>query len=180
MQSLASFLNESLAQWLTHYNIDLTPHTGGSYFNIHKKQNNECTLMYCWIKIFLSKSTFFCNVYSITLSGCWLCPRSRLLGASVEHGEQDVHPRVHGSQEEVRRVHQRRGVPPHHVLHRQRRSRRPRQSLRMTFDQNGFHKLMCVEAWMIRAGLGARGEVNKHGGTPEEPPNTSGKRPTLL
>ncbi len=100
-----------------------------------------------------------------------MCLRSRLLGASVEHGEQDVHPGVHGSQEEVWRVHQRRGVPPHQVLHRQRWSRRPRQSLRMTFDQNGFHKLMHVEAWTRRdrsddpGRPGCSREVNKHGGT---------------
>ncbi|KAL2086622.1 hypothetical protein ACEWY4_017681 [Coilia grayii] len=42
------------------------------------------------------------------------------------------HPGVHGAPQEVRGVHPRRGVPPHQGLHRQRRGRRARQSLRMT------------------------------------------------
>lgn len=50
----------------------------------------------------------------------------------MEHGEQDVHPGVHRPPQEVRGVDPRRGVPPHQVLHRQRRRRRARQGLRMT------------------------------------------------
>lgn len=58
--------------------------------------------------------------------------RSRLLDPSVEHGEQNVHPGVHRPPQKVRGVDPRRGVPPHQVLHRQRRGRRARQGLRMT------------------------------------------------
>lgn len=79
---------------------------------------------------------FKCSVItpSCVLIGSLSPPaRSRLLDPSVEHGEQDVHPGVHRPPQEVRGVHPRRGVPPHQVLHRQRRGRRARQGLRMTW-----------------------------------------------
>lgn len=92
------------------------------------------------------------NVVSVCVS------RSRLLDPPVEHGEQNVHPGVHRSPEEVRGVDPRRGVPPYQVLHRQRRGRRPRQGLRMTFGRSaadcGGHVPMgdgggvCVHAVM--------------------------------
>lgn len=63
--------------------------------------------------------------------------RPRLLHPPVEHGEQDVHPGVHSAPQEVGRGHPRRGVPPHQVLHRQRRGRRARQGLRMIANPNG-------------------------------------------
>lgn len=115
-----------------------------------------------------------------------LCLRSRLLRASVEHGEQDVHPGVHRSQEEVRRVHSRRGVSSHQVLHRQRGSRRPRQSLRMTFDLRP--KLLPRtrspsgrRGLMIRAGLVLEGKRTHRCPSPRDasvpPPNTSSVQP---
>lgn len=58
--------------------------------------------------------------------------RSRLLRPPVESRDQDVCAGVHGSPQEERGVHSRRGIPPHQVLHWQRRGRRSCQGLCMT------------------------------------------------
>ncbi|CAF92879.1 unnamed protein product [Tetraodon nigroviridis] len=61
--------------------------------------------------------------------------RSRLLSASVEHGEPHLHPGIHRPPPEAGRVRPRRGLPPQPLLHRQRRRRRPRQGVCLRRDQ---------------------------------------------
>lgn len=72
----------------------------------------------------------------------WLCSlclrplsapcRPRLLGAPVDAGQQDVRAGDHGSQEEARRGHSWRGLPPLTALHCQRRRRCTCQDLCLT------------------------------------------------
>lgn len=59
--------------------------------------------------------------------------RSRLLCALVDAGQSHVRAGDHGAQEETRRGHPRRGLPPLSTLHRERRCRRAGQDLRLIF-----------------------------------------------
>lgn len=76
-----------------------------------------------------------------------------------------MHPGVHGPPQEVRRVHPRRGVPSIQVLHRQRRSRLPRQGLRMSqellvaFSPAHWHRLSSDRAPGIGLGTNEREPV---------------------
>lgn len=105
---------------------------------------------------FMRQTCFTCHVTTehAFLRPDWLSvappARSRLLDPSVEHGEQDVHPGVHRSPQEVRGVHPRRSVPPHQVLHRQRRGRRARQGLRMTCSRRSRRGRADVEEGGVR------------------------------
>lgn len=111
---------------------------------------SQPTVAWCPAAANFIKTCFLKNLGSVWFewkSEIALCPRSRLLYPSVEHGEQDVHSGVHGSQEKVWRVDQRCGIPPHQVLHWQRRSRCPRQSLCMTCNLYGLEE----GTWTLRA-----------------------------
>lgn len=57
---------------------------------------------------------------------------ARLLRAPVEPGHQDLRAGDHGAPQEVRREHPGRGLPSAPAVHRQRRRRRTRQSLRLS------------------------------------------------